>query len=162
VKMIFQIHKVDHYVMRIIYNMHPGVLCVTVQITKFKIPLHVKHTSQNGINTKKYRTHNIQSGIRRMLQRPGETQVWNPQKKGPNQQRHDEDNEEPLPSPNFFGPARYYCVETICAPCGVVIAWTKFARSESPTNILQFLEDIYQNEASRPDYICIDKGCKVL
>jgi hypothetical protein len=53
-------------------------------------------------------------------------------------------------------------VETICAPCGVVIAWTKFARSESPTNILQFLEDVYQDEASRPDYICIDKDCQVL
>ena len=43
-----------------------------------------------------------------------------------------------------------------------MIAWTKFARSESPTNILKFLEDVYQTEASRPDYICIDKGCKVL
>jgi hypothetical protein len=97
-----------------------------------------------------------------MLQRPGESQVWNPQRRGPNRQRHDEDNEEPPPSPNFFGPARCYCVETICAPCGVVIAWTKFARSQSPTNILQFLEDVYQTEASHPDYICIDKGCKVL
>jgi hypothetical protein len=97
-----------------------------------------------------------------MLQRPGEIQAWNPQRRGPNPQRHDDDNEEPPPSPNFFSPARYYCVETICAPCGVVIAWTKFARSESPTNILQFLEDVYQNEASRPDYICIDKGCQVL
>ena len=110
----------------------------------------------------KYKTRNVQSGIRRMLQRPGEIQAWNPQRRGPNPQRHDDDNEEPPLSPNFFSPARYYCVETICAPCGVVIAWTKFARSESPTNILQFLEDVYQNEASRPDYICIDKACQVL
>jgi hypothetical protein len=97
-----------------------------------------------------------------MLQRPRETQAWNPQRRGPNQQCHDDDNEEPPLSPNFFGPAKYYYVETICAPCGVVIAWTKFARLESPTNILQFLKDVYQNKASRPDYICIDKGCKVL
>jgi len=112
----------------------------------------------------KYRTCNVQSGIHRMLQRPGESQAWNPQRRGPNRRCHDnnDDDEEPPPFPNFFGPARYYCVETICAPCGVVIAWTKFARSESPTNILKFLEDVYQTEASRPDYICIDKGCKVL
>ncbi|KAF8883466.1 hypothetical protein BD779DRAFT_1612302 [Infundibulicybe gibba] len=35
---------------------------------------------------------------------------------------------------------------TICAPCGVVIAWTKFDKAESPTNILQFLEDVYPTE----------------
>lgn len=96
-----------------------------------------------------------------MLQRPGETQPWNPQRRGPNTQRHDDNNEDPLPAPNYFSPARYYCVETICAPCGVVIAWTKFAKSESTTNILNFLESVYQTEESRPDYICIDKACQV-
>jgi len=40
---------------------------------------------------------------------------------------------------------RFYCVETICAPCGVVIAWTKFAKAESPTNILNFLDSVYQH-----------------
>jgi hypothetical protein len=53
-------------------------------------------------------------------------------------------------------------VETICAPCGIVIAWTKFAKSESPTNILNFLETVYPTEESHPDYICIDKACLVL
>ena len=96
-----------------------------------------------------------------MLQRPGENQSWNPQRRGPNPQHHDNDNEDPPPSPNYFSPARYYCVETACAPCGVVIAWTKFAKSESPTNILEFLESIYPTAESRPDYICIDKGCQV-
>ena len=56
----------------------------------------------------------------------------------------------------------YTCVETICAPCDVVIAWAKFANSESPTNILNFLESVYPTEDSRPDYICIDKACLVL
>src|SRR5271155_3827286 len=56
----------------------------------------------------------------------------------------------------------FYCVETVCAPCGVVIAWTKFDKSESPTQILKNLESIYQTEESRPDYICIDKTCVVL
>ncbi|KAF8999984.1 hypothetical protein BDQ17DRAFT_1391397 [Cyathus striatus] len=63
---------------------------------------------------------------------------------------------------HYFSASRYYCVETICAPCGAVIAWTKFVKSESATNILKFLEDVFPNEESRPDYICIDKACKVL
>jgi hypothetical protein len=56
---------------------------------------------------------------------------------------------------------RFYCVETICAPCGV-IAWAKFPKAESPTNILAFLEKVFHTEQSRPDYICIDKACMVL
>jgi len=63
---------------------------------------------------------------------------------------------------NYFTPGRFYCVETICAPCGVVIAWAKFDKAESPTNILNFLANVYPNEPSRPDYICIDKACQVL
>ena len=56
----------------------------------------------------------------------------------------------------------FYCVETICAPCGVVIAWTKFAKAESPTNILHFLATVYPTPELRPSYICIDKACMVL
>jgi len=44
----------------------------------------------------------------------------------------------------------------------VVIAWTKFVKSESPTQILKFLKDTYSQKDTRPDYICIDKGCLVL
>src|ERR1700760_2181847 len=62
----------------------------------------------------------------------------------------------------YFTPHQFYCVETICAPCGVVIAWTKFAKAESPTNILTWLETVYPTEESRPSYICIDKACAVL
>ena len=50
----------------------------------------------------------------------------------------------------------------ICAPCGAVIAWTKFDKSESSIQILDFLESVYPTEESRPDYICIDKACAVL
>jgi len=63
---------------------------------------------------------------------------------------------------NYFTPHRSYCVETICAPCGVVIAWAKFAKSESPTNFLNLLQTVYSTEESWPDYICIDKACGVL
>ena len=89
-------------------------------------------------NYTKYRTCQTQSGVCRMLQRPRETQPWNPQ-------HHNSDNGDPPPS-KFFSPAQYYCIETIYALCGVVIALTKFARSELTTNILQFLKSVYQTE----------------
>ncbi|KAF8905218.1 hypothetical protein CPB84DRAFT_1893787 [Gymnopilus junonius] len=63
---------------------------------------------------------------------------------------------------HYFNSSRFYCVETICAPCGVVIAWTKFDKSESPTKILNFLKSVYPTQDSCPNYICIDKACKVL
>ena len=100
------------------------------------------------------------SGFKRMLQRPGENLPWQPAKQS-NVQPHDEDMPERQYS-NYFTPHRFYCVETICAPCGVVIAWAKFAKSESPSNILGFLETVYPTEESRPNYICIDKACAIL
>jgi uncharacterized Zn finger protein (UPF0148 family) len=100
------------------------------------------------------------SGVRRMLRRPGETLDWLPNNQR-NLQPHDQDVTE-YQQKNYFSPNRFYCVETICAPCGTVIAWTKFAKSESPTHILNFLANVYPTEESRPDYICIDKACLVL
>ena len=100
------------------------------------------------------------SGFRRMLHQPSENLPW---QAAPsiNTQRHDEPTPDVRRATYFVAP-RFYCVETICAPCGVVIAWTKFAKAESPTNILQFLESVYPTEESRPDYICIDKACLLL
>ena len=95
---------------------------------------------------------------------PGAWKIHRQHQIGPNQTRHDESEseEEATHLKNYFTPKRFYCVETICAPCGMIIAWAKFDRAESPTNILQFLADVYPNEQSRPDYICIDKACLVL
>ena len=62
----------------------------------------------------------------------------------------------------FFGPATFYCVETICNPCGVVEAWAKFAKSESESKILAFINKIYPTKESHPDYICINKDCWLL
>ena len=42
-----------------------------------------------------------------------------------------------------------------------MIAWTIFDKSESLTNILNFLKTIYPTIESRPSYICIDKACQV-
>ena len=42
------------------------------------------------------------------------------------------------------------------------VAWTKFAKAESPSNILNFLGRVYPTSDSCPDYICIDKACLVL
>ncbi|TFK36180.1 hypothetical protein BDQ12DRAFT_699705 [Crucibulum laeve] len=79
-----------------------------------------------------------------------------------NAQAHDEEIPHDRPKDHYFGPSKFYCVETICAPCGVVIAWDLFDRSDSATQILDFLERIFPKEESRPTYICIDKACLLL
>jgi hypothetical protein len=101
------------------------------------------------------------AGSKRMLNRQQENLEWNPK---PEQefQPHDQPAPEPKKLKHFFGPATFYCVETICCPCGVVEAWAKFARAESESNILAFMKKVYPTKESRPDYICIDKACKVL
>jgi hypothetical protein len=38
----------------------------------------------------------------------------------------------------------------------------KFARSESESNILAFLTQVYPSKELHPNYICIDKACQVL
>jgi len=104
------------------------------------------------------------SGYRRALRHPDESRPWmSGEVPRANQQPHDQEqvaNSER--SRDCFMPSRIYCVETICAPCGVVVAWAKFAKSESPTNILNFLEQVYPTEDSRPSYICMDKACLLL
>lgn len=99
-------------------------------------------------------------GVRRILRRPNDPQDWQTRQNHP-YQPHDEETPDRVLT-HYFSPARYYCVETIVAPCGVVIAWTKFDKSESPTKILNFLQTIYPDTESRPSYVCIDKACLVL
>ena len=96
-----------------------------------------------------------------MLRKANESVAWQPTAER-NIQLHDEPAPEVQVLKNYFSLPWFYCVESIYAPCGVVIAWTKFDKSESPTHILNFLESVYPNEESRPDYVCIDKACLVL
>jgi hypothetical protein len=106
----------------------------------------------------------VLGGYRRALRRQDETFPWLPEAQHRAQrqaQPHDEEQQVSA-SRDHFSPPRTYCVETICAPCGVVIAWTKFSKAESPTNILQFLQSVYPQTETRPDYICIDKACMIL
>ncbi|KAF8994206.1 hypothetical protein BDQ17DRAFT_1392455 [Cyathus striatus] len=98
-----------------------------------------------------------------------ENPPWNKNQGRRVQQLHDESDTNIPKKSHYFSASHYYCVETICAPCGAVIAWTKFVKSDglerdvtSTTNILKFLEDVFPDEELRPDYICIDKACKLL
>jgi len=77
-------------------------------------------------------------------------------------QPHDENQSDDHQRRNYFTPNQFYCIETLCSPCGVVLAWTKFAKAESPTNILTWLGNIYPIPESRPSYIAIDKACQVV
>lgn len=74
-------------------------------------------------------------------------------------QPHDEPSDGLPAAKHYFSPMRWYVVETICAPCGTVIGWRKFPKSEGPAEIIDFLEDFYPDSASRPSYVCMDKGC---
>jgi len=77
-------------------------------------------------------------------------------------QQHDAEVVPENRKDNYFVAPCFYCVETICAPCSVVIAWTLFDKSESPTKILDWLEDVYPTPDLWPNYICIDKACMIL
>ncbi|KAF8991791.1 hypothetical protein BDQ17DRAFT_1254543, partial [Cyathus striatus] len=92
----------------------------------------------------------------------GPTHSWLRQLRRRNNPPHDQPNNETQEPDNYFTAPRFYCVETICAPCGVVIAWTKFVKSEGAAQIMDFLEDVYPTQESRPSYVCIDKACVVL
>jgi hypothetical protein len=106
----------------------------------------------------------VLGGYRRALRNPDETLPWMPPVTH-QVQPHDEEQQgsrSRARARDHFIPPRIYCVETICAPCGVVVAWKKFQKAESPTNILNFLQAVYPEQAKRPAYVCIDKACMVL
>ena len=102
-------------------------------------------------------------GYRRALRRSDNDWDWVPHGIRGQQPQHDDPDDEPVDTKNnYFSANKFYCVETVVAPCGVVIAWTLFDRSEAPKKILDFLERVFPTPDSKPDYVCIDKGCAVL
>ncbi|KAH6918845.1 hypothetical protein BKA70DRAFT_1416837 [Coprinopsis sp. MPI-PUGE-AT-0042] len=108
-------------------------------------------------------THNKShlAGVKRIIRNPGEALPWqNHQDGAPNP--HDQPDAGVPLRKNYFAPGKFYCVETLCAPCGVPIAWKLFDKSESPTNIINFLDDVYPVPTPRPNFIAIDKACIVL
>ena len=70
---------------------------------------------------------------KRMLNHQQENLKQNPKDKHKSQP-HDQSPAKVKKTKHFFGPATFYCVETICNLCGVVEAWEKFAKSESESN----------------------------
>ena len=103
-------------------------------------------------------------GIHEIIRRTAEEQhPWLPNHNQQAPQAHDEpDDGQEIQQNSYFRAPQFYCVETMCAPCGVVIAWTKFVKAESPTNIINWLNSVYPNVDQQPDYVCIDKACLVL
>ena len=100
--------------------------------------------------------------VRRILQQPRELMPWQTALNRVAQPHDQPPVAEEERKKHYFAPSCFYSVETICAPCGVEITWAKFAKAESPTNMLQFFESVYPTEISWPDYVCVDKGCQVL
>ena len=142
-----------------------GNICHMVDCTNSKLDSTLtcaQHQTQWNSHVVRFGRANL-LGVQRLLRRSEEEGLpWVPVLHHI-AQPHD----QPAPQINqqvkhHFVAPRFYCVETICAPCGVVVAWTKFAKAESPTNILDFLDAVYPDSNTRPDYVCIDKGCQLL
>jgi len=64
--------------------------------------------------------------------------------------------------PNYFFPSRFYCLELMVNPCGVPEAWALFDGSESPTAIINFIQEHHPEPHQKAQYYCIDKACRVL
>ncbi len=146
-----------------VYEIEYGNKCRVVGCTRMREP-DTQACSTHSAQWKKnvsQRSKSTLSGLQHII-RTGAQEPW---QRGPNNhstQPHDADHPEEPERKNYFSPNRWYCVETMCAPCGVVLAWTKFAKSESPTNILGWLKEVYPSQEDRPAYVCIDKACVVM
>jgi hypothetical protein len=81
---------------------------------------------------------NLCFGFVRLLEGQEESLPWlSNHEQQPHQAHNEPGYSQERQQDSYFKAPQFYCVETICAPCGVVIAWTKFAKAESPTNILK-------------------------
>ena len=79
------------------------------------------------------------AGVQRMLRRPEENLEWFPAPREHVNNPHDGPVFPDRQIKNYFSPNHFYCGETICAPCGIVVAWTKFAKSESLLGDVHYL-----------------------
>lgn len=148
-----------------------GVCCRMKECVRVKVAgtqACVDHQEQWRVYRARYANTSL-LGVQRMLRRAQEErQEWLPRVADAEGLEHDNLEEQEVEEvsgtkyKNYFSAPRFSCVETICAPCGVVIAWRKFAKAEGVAKILRFLEDIYADPSSRPSYIAIDKGCALL
>ncbi|KAF9500329.1 hypothetical protein BDN71DRAFT_1382242 [Pleurotus eryngii] len=105
----------------------------------------VNHQEQWRVYQARYANSSLLE-VQRMLRRAQEErQEWLPAGQGAEVPEHDNLEEQEVEEVsgtnynNYFSASMFYCVETICAPCGVVIAWHKFAKAEGVAKILQFL-----------------------
>jgi len=71
---------------------------------------HLKHCTQSAY-----------AGVRRMLHCAYEGLEWQQNPPTSNTQPHDQP-QSVTQHKSYFSPAHFYCVETLCAPCGTVIA----------------------------------------
>ncbi|KAF8996452.1 hypothetical protein BDQ17DRAFT_1392046 [Cyathus striatus] len=148
-------------------NARQGVFCAMHEV------LHKNLCRVNGCNKnlhqQKWQSHLTRFGrqsllgVQRILRRTQEERLpWLPQINRQVQAHDIMSSREEKKKKDYFSPSRFYCVETICAPCGVVLAWAKFDKSESVDQIFEFLEKVFPTEDVRPSYVCIDKACVLL
>src|ERR1700689_4386928 len=121
-------------------NARGGVFCARHEITHGNLcrmrdcdrpKVAPSHTC--AIHQNRWRQHIIRHGwqsllgIRRLIRCSEVERVeWLPHRTR-QVQPHDEDEIPERKKDNYFVPPRFYCVETLCAPCDAMHAWTLFA-----------------------------------
>jgi len=112
---------------------HEDMLGTTCHVTNCS-NLNVQGTLACQIHQEKWnrymRNHRQRSlnGYKRARRQPDDSWPWM-QANQRVQQPHDQEADTSRDR-DAFVPSRIYCVETICAPCGVVVAWAKFPKAE--------------------------------
>ncbi|KAJ7148038.1 hypothetical protein C8R43DRAFT_521820 [Mycena crocata] len=62
-----------------------------------------------------------------------------------------------------FKAKRTYCLQTVQWACGFPIGWGKCYRSESSSQVLQILDDIWEEHpTSKPSFLAYDDACSLL
>jgi hypothetical protein len=63
-----------------------------------------------------------------------------------------------------FQARKTYCILTAQWSCGEVVGWGKCYESESETQVLNFMNEVWPEEAEdqRPDFIAYDSACRLL
>ena len=132
--MLMLIVKMSFLMLEVVHSVQfmKGCLGINVRVNGTQACEEHQRAWQKHINNHQPGT---LAGVQRMLRRPGENLEWFP---APREHVNNPHDGLVLPDrqiKNYFSPNHFYCVETICAPCGIVVAWTKFAKSESPSNM---------------------------
>jgi hypothetical protein len=113
---------------------------------------------------KRFAVQSHMSARRVIARRPLEAAPWRPDIPNQVHPAHDEPEGEEHASQysHYFVAGHFWCVETMMRPCGVVLAWDLWDKSESVSKIAAFIQKHHPTPETKAAYYAIDKGCQLL